>query len=180
MGNCPQSSPFVGTVRLPAGGVNGTHTLPLRRRQHRLAIAPGPQNSLYTYCADLHFAANALTPRFATCDLLYFPALLRFSWPVGETLRLGRNGTKKETTWRSLSHPRVLHATSPGLHLSACKILSWAKDLFFCPLSFKAQSLPHRSPRQEQSSTEQCTARHGLRSSAAQLALQQPPGIAFE
>ena len=65
--------------------------------------------------------------------------------PVGETLRLERKGTKKETTLRSLSHLGFLHATSPSLHLSACKNMRWDKDLkvvsFFGPFSPQAQGV---------------------------------------
>ena len=62
--------------------------------------------------------------------------------PMGETLRLGRKGTKKETTLKSLSQLRFLHATSPSLHLSPCKNLSWDKDLKVA--SFLVPFLPRR------------------------------------
>ena len=53
--------------------------------------------------------------------------------PVGETLRLERKGT----------HLGFLHATSPSLHLSACKNMRWDKDLKV--VSFLVPFLPrHR------------------------------------
>ena len=62
--------------------------------------------------------------------------------PMGETLRLGRKGTKKETTLKSLSHLRFLHADSCRLGLVACKNLGWDRD--FKVVAFWVTFLPRR------------------------------------
>ena len=64
------------------------------------------------------------------------------STPMGETLRLGRKGTKKEATFKSLSQLRFLHGDRCRLGLVACKNLSWDKD--FKVVSFLVPFLPRR------------------------------------